>query len=203
MKQYQKYIPIIFLAIGAFFIGKSLFYYSKGLAAQYFIENAWKITKESQIETKPWSWADFNPVAKLEIESIGLNCIVMNQISGEALTFGPGHLSTTAKPGQSGNMVIAGHRDGHFNRLRSIQKNDIIKLGTMAEKVFYIVTEILTTSNQDIYWTEDTKSDVITLITCYPFNFIGDADDRFIVRAEKINPMHSASGNRLSSTKSF
>lgn len=115
----------------------------------------------------------------------------MNQISDEALTFGPGHLSSTSLPGQSGNIVIAGHRDGHFNKLKSIKKNDVISIEGMNQSEFYIVTEITPTSGQDIYWTEQTEYDVITLITCYPFHYIGEAGDRFIVRAEKLD-MYSA-----------
>jgi len=187
MKKWIFILPFLLIGMGLFFAGKSFYYYSKGIAASHFIENAWDVTKEKKETTKPWTWADFHPVAKLHIESIDLQCIIMNQISNEALTFGPGHLSSTSLPGQPGNIVIAGHRDGHFRKMSSIQKNDIISIEGINQSDFYIVTDITPTSGQDIYWTEQTETDVITLITCYPFHYIGEAEDRFIVRAEKMD----------------
>lgn len=187
-KQAQVAIPFTLLGFGIFFTGKSAYYYSKGFAAKVFIEDAWEKTKESEKNIPPWSWADFYPVAQIKVESIQLDCIVLNQVSDEALTFGPGHLSNTSLPGQPGNMVIAGHRDGHFRKLANIKKQDIVELESVKESTYYIVTEITPTFGQDIYWTENTSKNVLTLITCFPFDFIGKAEERFIVRCEKINP---------------
>lgn len=103
------------------------------------------------------------------------------------MAFGPGHLSNTAKPGALGNVVLAGHRDSHFRKLKKIKKNDLIKLESASKSSFYIVTDITPTSGDDIYWTEDTGADVLTLITCYPFNYVGKAEERFIVRGELVN----------------
>ena len=72
----------------------------------------------SQQDEKPWGWADMHPVGHISIPSVGLSSIVLDNISGEALAFGPGHLSNSATPGKSGNIVIAGHRDSFFRSLK-------------------------------------------------------------------------------------
>ncbi|MBC8323300.1 MAG: class D sortase [Candidatus Marinimicrobia bacterium] len=187
MNRVYKIIPVILFIGGVFLAGRSVFYYSKGIAAKMLINSAWAETKETHAEVKPWEWADFHPVGRIEIESIGMDCVVLDKISGEALAFGPGHLSNTAKPGTIGNVVLAGHRDSHFRKLNKIKKNDLIKLESASKSSFYIVTDITPTAGDDIYWTEDTGEDVITLITCYPFNFVGKAEERYIVRGALVN----------------
>ena len=188
MNRIFKIIPAVLLISGVFLVGRSVFYYAKGITAKMLIENAWEETRAIHDEVKPWEWADFHPVGRIEVESIGLDCVVLDKISGEALAFGPGHLSNTAKPGALGNVVLAGHRDGHFRKLKKIKKNDLIKLESAAKASFYIVTEITPTAGDDIYWTEETGGDVLTLLTCYPFNFVGKADERFVVRGKLVNP---------------
>jgi len=188
MNRVYKSIPVILFVCGVFLAGRSVFYYSKGIAANMLIKNAWEETRETHAVVKPWSWADFHPVASLEIESIGLDCVVLNSISGEALAFGPGHLSNTAKPGTEGNVVLAGHRDSHFRKLKKIKKDDLIKLESVFGSSFYIVIEVTPAAGDDIYWTEDIGADVLTLITCYPFNYVGKAEDRYIIRGELIDP---------------
>ena len=123
-----------------------------------------------------------HPVGRIEIESVGLSSVVLNTISGEALAFGPGHLSSTPGPGRSGNIVLAGHRDGHFRKLKDVQEGDLIKLESQFATQYFTVTEITPTAGDDIYWVDETETDCITLITCYPFNYAGQAEDRFVVR---------------------
>ena len=188
MMRLYKIIPLILFLGGVFLVGRSVLYYSKGVAAKMLINNAWAETKETHSAVKPWEWADFHPVGRIEIESIGLDCVVLDKISGEALAFGPGHLSNTAKPGMMGNVVLAGHRDSHFRKLKKIKKDDLIKLESAFGSSFYIVTDITPAAGDAIYWTEDTGADVLTLITCYPFNFVGKAEDRYIIRGELIDP---------------
>jgi len=178
----KRYIPLALVLLGGLLVSKSVYYYGKGALANVLLTRAWEKSKETKSHHNPWSWADMHPVGRIEIESVGLSSVVLNTISGEALAFGPGHLSSTPKPGRPGNIVLAGHRDGHFRKLKNVQEGDLIKLESQFATQNYTVTEITPTAGNDIYWVDETETDCITLITCYPFNYVGQADDRFVVR---------------------
>ena len=89
MNRVFKMIPVILFVSGLFLVGRSVFYYSKGIAAKMLLQNAWEETRRTHDKVKPWDWADFHPVGKLEIESIGMYCVVLDKVSDEALAFGP------------------------------------------------------------------------------------------------------------------
>ena len=178
----KRYIPLALVLLGGLLVSKSVYYYGKGALANVLLTRAWEKSIETKSHHNPWSWADMHPVGKIVIESVGLSSVVLNTISGEALAFGPGHLSSTPGPGRPGNIVLAGHRDGHFRKLKDVKKGDLIKLESQFAAQYYTVTEITPTVGDDIYWVDETATDCITLITCYPFNYAGQADDRFIVR---------------------
>ena len=118
----KRYIPLALVLLGGLLVSKSVYYYGKGALANVLLTRAWEKSKETKSHHNPWSWADMHPVGRIEIESVGLSSVVLNTISGEALAFGPGHLSSTPKPGRPGNIVLAGHRDGHFRKLKNVQE---------------------------------------------------------------------------------
>lgn len=182
-----KIISFAIIGLGLILISKPIYFYGKGILANKLLENAWEKTRVNKTTEKPWNWADIYPVGHLSVPSVGISNVVLNNISGEALAFGPGHLSNTALPGESGNIVIAGHRDSFFRPLKKIKAGDLIKLESKLKTEYYNVIEIVPTNADDIFWVENTDHDYITLITCYPFNYIGAAEDRFIVRAELID----------------
>tara|TARA_B100001105_G_scaffold29055_1_gene20350 strand:- start:165 stop:725 length:561 start_codon:yes stop_codon:yes gene_type:complete len=181
-----KLIVFAAIALGFMLISKPVYFYGKGILAESLIQDAWEKTKVSQQDEKPWGWADIHPVGHISIPAVGISHIVLDNISGQSLAFGPGHLSNSATPGASGNIVIAGHRDSFFRPLKDIKVGDMIKLESKYNTQYYDVREIVPTHANDIYWAEDTDYDCITLITCYPFNYIGEAEERFIVRARVV-----------------
>ncbi len=181
-----NHIPIILLLLGFVLISKSGYYYAKGILAQNLLEKAWDNSKESQKPVKAWSWADTYPVGKLIIPSLKLSQIILEGTHNESLAFGPAHLHNTSLPGDSGNVVISGHRDSFFRKLENIRYGDFISIeGKLGSHIYY-VKEIIVTDEDDTIWLEPTESNCLTLITCYPFDFIGDAPKRFIVRAETV-----------------
>ena len=99
----KRYIPLALVLLGGLLVSKSVYYYGKGALANVLLTRAWEKSKETKSHHNPWSWADMHPVGRIEIESVGLSSVVLNTISGEALAFGPGHLSSTPKPGRPGN----------------------------------------------------------------------------------------------------
>jgi sortase A len=103
-----------------------------------------------------------------------------------ALRKGPGHLEGSAMPGKSGNTVIAGHRDTHFRVLKNVAVGDEIRIDAAEKSYRYRIVETKIVSPKDVRWLRPETDAVITLITCYPFYFIGPAPKRFVVRAHAI-----------------
>ena len=96
-----------------------------------------------------------------------------------------GHIPGTSLPGQKGNVAIAGHRDTFFRGLRNIHRGDAITLTTLKGSYRYRVdsTEVVDPQDAEVLYESDDAT--LTLITCYPFYFVGSAPRRFIVRAHK------------------
>ncbi len=94
-----------------------------------------------------------------------------------------GHIPGTALPGEDGNIVLAAHRDTYFRPLRNIQKGDEIALTTWSGAYRYRVESIQIVGPDDVRVLRPTSLPTLTLVTCYPFYFVGSAPKRFIVRA--------------------
>ncbi len=182
-----RIIPFVIIGIGLLILSRPVYFYGKGILAESLLNNAWAETKRTHKIEKPWRWADFHPIGRISIPSISLSSVVVDNISVEALAFGPGHLSNSATIGEGGNIVIAGHRDSYFRSLKDIKLGDLIQLESKYNIQYYEVKETVPTHASDIYWVENTDYNCLTLVTCYPFNYIGEADERFIVRAELID----------------
>jgi LPXTG-site transpeptidase (sortase) family protein len=103
------------------------------------------------------------------------------------LKLGPGHIRTTALPGEGGNVGIAGHRDTFFRPLRFIRRGDTIELITYEREREYRVVSTEIVNPTDTRVLLPTSRETLTLVTCYPFTFIGAAPKRFIVRADCAN----------------
>jgi sortase A len=124
-------------------------------------------------------------VARLAIPRLGLASIVVEGVEERDLRVAPGHIPGTPLPGQAGNVAIAGHRDTFFRPLRFIRKNDIVSLTTLRGEDQYRVVSTDIVAPGDIQVLYPTGRDTLTLVTCYPFDYVGPAPSRFIVRAER------------------
>lgn len=125
-------------------------------------------------------------IAALSIPRIHLSAVVLHGSDAQTLRRGPGHLEHTALPGESGNVAIAGHRDSFFWPLRNIQVGDDIFLDTPDDRLHYQVTSLQVVNPHDVSVLEPTEDSTLTLITCYPFWVLGNAPDRFVVRATRV-----------------
>jgi sortase A len=132
-------------------------------------------------------------VAALSIPRVRLSAVVLHGSDTQTLRRGPGHLENTALPGESGNVVIAGHRDSFFRALRDIAPEDDIFLDTAVGRFHYRVSSLRVISAHDVSVIKPTPAPVLTLITCYPFSLIGPAPDRFMVRANQVDERPAAS----------
>ena len=125
-------------------------------------------------------------VGRLEIPRIGLSAIVAEGDDQKTLEVAVGHLPDTPLPWHEGNSALAGHRDSFFRPLRRIRVGDDIAFATPHGIFRYRVTRH-TIVDPDELWVLDTSpTAALTLITCYPFDFVGPAPRRFVVHAERV-----------------
>jgi sortase A len=126
-------------------------------------------------------------IALLAIDAVGIKVAVFEGTEDSILIRGAGRVPGTAPVGAHGNLAIAAHRDSFFRGLKDIHIGHQISL-THADGVDeYAVTELFVVEPQDVWVLDPHDEQVITLITCYPFYFVGNAPKRFIVRATKLD----------------
>ena len=127
------------------------------------------------------------PIGRLEIPSIGLTAIVAEGDEEKTLKRAVGHLPDTPLPWQEGNSALAGHRDSFFRPLRHIQVGDDIHLTTERGTLRYRVTRHTVVDPAELWVLNPSPTAALTLITCYPFDYVGPAPRRFIVHAERMS----------------
>jgi sortase A len=123
------------------------------------------------------------PLAVLRIPRIELEVAVLDGTDDWTLNRAVGRIEDTAAPGTEGNSGIAGHRDGFFRGLKDIRAGDILEIETLGRVERYRVERTWIVNPEDVSVLDPTPSPSVTLVTCYPFYFVGSAPQRFIVRA--------------------
>ena len=123
------------------------------------------------------------PLAILRIPALRLEVPVLDGTDKFTLNRGVGRITGTSKPGQQGNIGIAGHRDGFFRGLRDLQVGDTIELVTTSGTDVYVVDHIRITGPSDVSVLRPRSPPSLTLVTCYPFYFVGPAPNRYVVQA--------------------
>ncbi len=126
------------------------------------------------------------PEAVLSVPSLGLEVPVFPGTGQVVLNRGAGRLEDTAAPGTAGNIAIAGHRDGFFRPLKDIEVGAVLALRTLGGTQRFEVSEILIVDPLDLSVLDPSNEAMLTLITCYPFYYVGYAPDRYIVRARLV-----------------
>ena len=125
-------------------------------------------------------------VALLDIPRLELSTPVLSGDDAATLDIAAGHLPDTPQPWESGNSAIAAHRDGLFRPLRNIRVGDEVRVRTLEGEFTYRVRETKIVLPTDLSVLAPSDKPMLTLITCYPFNFIGNAPKRFIVHADRV-----------------
>jgi sortase A len=125
-------------------------------------------------------------IGRIDIPRLDVSAIVMEGVGTTTLRRAVGHIPGTALPGEPGNVGISGHRDTFFRPLRNIQRNDIITLTTLTGEYRYRVLTTRIVSPANVAVLDPSTNEILTLVTCYPFYFVGSAPNRFIVRAERV-----------------
>jgi sortase A len=131
-------------------------------------------------------------MGRLDAPTVNMAVSVREGTSARTLLRGAGHISYTARPGQRGNVGIAGHRDTVFRPLRHLRPGDPITFTTADRILTYKVAKIWVVSPRTVSVLNHTRRSALTLVTCYPFSFIGSAPQRFVVRAELVGDQRRA-----------
>jgi sortase A len=125
-------------------------------------------------------------IGRIKIPRVGVSAIVLHGVGNKTLRRGVGHIPGTPLPAHGGNLGLAGHRDSFFRALKDIRQNDTIELTTLEGTFEYQVewTKIVLPTETGVL--EDGGAPSLTLVTCYPFYYVGSAPKRFIVHARRI-----------------
>jgi sortase A len=152
---------------------------------------SWKFDREIAISTAIPEFnkeaaiglRDGDVVGRLEIPRVGISVMVLQGTEEKALAAGAGHVPGTPLPGAEGNVAVAAHRDTFFRNLKDIRRGDSIRFSTRRQSYEYIVESMETVDPEDTRVIESRERQELTLITCYPFYYVGSAPKRFIVHA--------------------
>ena len=127
-----------------------------------------------------------SPLGRIEINTIGLSAMILEGVDERTLRQAVGHIPGTPLPGQPGNVALAGHRDTFFRALRNIREDDEITLETLSGLYRYRVDSTKVVDPEETRVLENSDDAILTLVTCYPFAFVGSAPKRFVVRAHRL-----------------
>jgi sortase A len=139
----RKWIASGIIAVGISLLAWGLWIPVKAVVAQQLLDLAWERSQSGELDVRPWPWADILPAFRLSLPGHDRSFVVLNNSSGEALAFGPGHVSSSKQPGKSGVVVIGGHRDTHVSILREMKVGDTITVEDVQRRQYsYSVSEI-------------------------------------------------------------
>jgi LPXTG-site transpeptidase (sortase) family protein len=142
--------------------------------------------KNLSVSDQPRPVTDGETMGEMEVARLGLKVMVVQGDSPTILQRAVGHLSGTALPGEAGNVALAGHRDTFFRPLRNIRSGDAIMFRTLDGEFRYQVESTDVVPPSDVSVLQPLGGRTLTLITCFPFYYVGAAPDRFIVRARQV-----------------
>jgi len=142
-----------------------------------------RVHQRETVHQPRYSSSRLSPVGRLQIPAINLSVIVLEGTDGLTLNRAVGHIEGTALPWEFGNTGIAGHRDSFFRGLREISRNDQVLVTTLRGVFRYRVDAIEIVDPTDVGVLKASFQPTLTLVTCYPFYFVGNAPQRFIVKA--------------------
>ena len=167
------------LAVAAYIPGKAIL-------AQFLLRQAWAETQTTGNNVRPWPWADTHPLARLRLERLGVDMIVLAGANGRTLAFGPAYIETSAVPGAAGHAVLTGHRDTHFAFLQHVAVGDRLLIESRdGRELTYRVIEARMADARLDHIKLTGPQNRLTLITCYPFNGLQSGGPlRWVVTAD-------------------
>jgi len=180
---------------GLVLFGQGAYIHAKAVVAQVLLERAFTESIASGRATKPWSWADTWPVARIEVKRLHASAIVLAGSSGQALAFGPGHVELTPDAGERGVAVYSAHRDTHFSFLRDVAIGDEIAITRRDGHVFRYRADGASVVRFDASGIDPLIAGYeLVLSTCWPFDAVMPGPERYLLHATMIRLSGTADG---------
>ena len=180
-------LPLLLAVIGLTLFGQGAYIHAKALVAQVLLDRAFETTLATGNATKPWSWADTWPVARIEVKRLHARAIVLAGSSGQALAFGPGHVERTADAGERGVAVYSAHRDTHFAFLKNVLVGDEIAVTRHDGQTFRYKVDTTSVVRFDASGIDPlADGHELVLSTCWPFDAMTQGPERYLVHATMI-----------------
>ncbi|MCL2715794.1 MAG: class GN sortase [Alphaproteobacteria bacterium] len=180
-------LPFALAFVGLTLVGNGAYIHAKAWLAQVLLERAFATSIATGRPTRPWYWADTWPVARIEVKRIKASAIALAGVSGQALAFGPGHVTETVEPGMRGIAVYSGHRDTHFRFLRDVVIGDDIDITRSDGRRFRFRADssaVVRFDHSTI--TAFSRNRELVLSTCWPFDALTPGPERYILHATLI-----------------
>lgn len=175
------------LLLGGACLMRGSWLFAKAALAQLLLRHAWASARAGDERARPWPWADTWPVARLVSPERRVDLIVLEGATGSTTAFGPGRIEGTARPGEAGNLGLAGHRDTHFAFLRDVEPGDALWLelpSGVQQRYEVSRSKILDKSEVDVL---EAEGEWLTLVTCYPFDApVPGGPLRYVVQARRL-----------------
>ena len=165
-----KAAALLTLVVGVVFLADGFWLYGKAQVGQMLLSRAWAKTLEDGKDHKPWPWADHWPVARLISKEHHIDQVVLAGDAGSVLAFAPGMNLQSAKPGQTGTVIISGHRDTHFRFLQNIKPGSELTLQTQSGTFSYRIERTKIVDSRATRIDPTLGEDQLVLVTCHPFD---------------------------------
>jgi sortase A len=172
-----------------------LCWFAAALSLAYLVHARLDVLRFRQVEaqhleTRPFSQRNLKPgepLGEILVPRVGVSSAIAEGIDSSTLRHAVGHFPETPLPEQTGTVVLAGHRDTFFRGLRRIRANDLILLRTRRGEFSYRVTRTAVVGPEHTELLHSSPDSDLTLITCFPFRYVGPAPDRFVVQAQHVD----------------
>lgn len=180
----------VFLLFAGFCLGWYGYIYADRVLYQNY--RSWRFDREAArnpitVLNHGYTPPPFSTIGRLSLPSLNISAMVQEGVDEDVLHRAVGHIPATALPGQVGNMGLAGHRDTFFRGLRNVKARDQIRFTTADREFYYEVESVAVVDPDDIEVLASSQDKALTLVTCYPFYYVGSAPKRFIVRARQVS----------------
>lgn len=174
----------VLLAAGFFALGYATW---AVIGARVYQRSEQQRFERARVEARaPSAAVEGMAIGRIVIARLGLAAVIVQGDSSDILQRAVGHVTETALPGESGNVVLAAHRDTFFRPLKGIRLGDVITVQTLTGDFGYVVISTAVVSPDAIEVLRPTREPTLTLVTCFPFAYLGAAPNRFIVRAREV-----------------
>jgi sortase A len=154
-------------------------------SAKRSLENQFQVENEQKPAAPKPPVKNGDVLGRMDIPRLGVSVAVLEGTNSRILRLGVGHIKGTALPGDTGNSGIAGHRDTFFRALKDVRRNDEIEIQTANGRFRYQVDWVKVVAPNDTSVLTPATESALTLVTCYPFYYVGPSPNRFVVRAHK------------------